>query len=659
MCGIAGIYRRITPDPCDPARIAAMTDTLTHRGPDDCGYLELNSSSGDFRIGPRALSSGECDVFFGNRRLSIIDLSSEGRQPMANETDDIFITFNGEIFNYLGLRSELAARGHAFRSHTDTEVVVHAYEEWGQDCVKRFNGMWAFAIWDQRRRHVFCSRDRFGIKPFYYHLGQHAFVFASEIKGLLPALEKRPDANLRVLTDYLIDGSLCRTNDTFFEGIERLEPAHNLIVSQAGSWKTRYWNYGDASGAADAHSPVDTFRELLDDSVKLRLRSDVPVGVALSGGIDSSSILALAARAMTPHSLKAFTAVFPGEAYDESQYAELATRATGVELIRIDYQPGDFIEDLSEVTWSLDYPALEGQVLPRWHVLRAAGEHVKVILEGQGADEMLAGYVARYFAPYLMDRLLNPGDLGLGSLLRSWLEVHRTFGWRAYRGLMRQLVPSAAHLRAVRRLSKANRVYTREFMNAGSSESEHARFAEGFQDRMTKLMCFDHAVGILPMLLKFGDSLSMAQSIESRLPFLDHRLVEFVFGLPAHHKLRGSESKPILREAMRGIVPQRILDRKDKVGFVAPVARWVRNSMDTGIRPLLMSQRCKERGIFDARRVEKILDRQEQLGKGFEKFIFRWVSLELWFRLFVDGGGFAGVQKPVASPYVVTASEAM
>jgi asparagine synthase (glutamine-hydrolysing) len=221
-------------------------------------------------------------------------------------------------------------------------VVVHAYEEWGQDCVKRFNGMWAFAIWDQRRRQIFCSRDRFGIKPFYYHLGQHTFVFASEIKGLLPALEKRPDANLRVLSDYLIDGSLCRTNETFFEGIERLEPAHNLVVSSAGSWKTRYWNYTDASGATDAHSPVDLFRELLNDSVKLRLRSDVAIGVALSGGIDSSSILALAARAMNPHSLKAFTAVFPGETYDESQYAELATRATGVELIRIDYQPGDF-----------------------------------------------------------------------------------------------------------------------------------------------------------------------------------------------------------------------------------------------------------------------------------------------------------------------------
>ena len=598
-------------------------------------------------------------MFLGNRRLSIIDLSPDGRQPMASETDDIFITFNGEIFNYLELRGELAGRGHAFRSHTDTEVVVHAYEEWGQDCVKRFNGMWAFAIWDQRQRQMFCSRDRFGIKPFYYCLDRHTFVFASEIKGLLPALEKRPGANLRVLSDYLIDGSLCRTNETFFEGIQRLEPAHNLVVSAAGNWKTQYWNYGGGGSAADARSPVDAFRELLNDSVKLRLRSDVPVGVALSGGIDSSSILGLAAKAMNPDSLKAFTAVFPGETYDESQYAELATRAAGVELIRIDYQPGDFIQDLSEVTWSLDYPALEGQVLPRWHVMRAAGEHVKVILEGQGADEMLAGYVARYFAPYLVDELQHSGGLALGSLLRSWLEVHRTFGWRAYEGLIRQLLPYPAHQRAVRRMSPANRVYTREVMNAGSSEADHARLADGFQDRLTNLMCFDHATGILPMLLKFGDSLSMAHSVESRLPFLDHRLVEFVFGLPAHHKLRDSVSKPILRDAMQGIVPQRILDRKDKVGFVAPVARWIRKSMDTGVRPLLLSQRCKQRGIFDARRVEKILDRQEQLGKGFEESIFRWISLELWFRLFVDGDGSTPVQKTAASPHAVTSSTAM
>ncbi len=634
-----------------------MTDTLVHRGPDDSGYLALNSRCGDFRLGPEVGPSLDCDLFLGNRRLAIIDLSCDGRQPMANETNDVFLTFNGELFNYLELRGELTSHGHMFRSRTDTEVALHAYEQWGPGCVTRFNGMWAFAIWDQRRRRLFCSRDRFGIKPFYYHLSQNLFVFASEVKALLPAFNERPIPNRSVLSDYLIDGYLCRTNETFLEGIQRLEPAHNLTVSADESSKVQYWNYDNGGSRCDGRSAAETFRELLADSVQLRLRSDVPVGVALSGGIDSASVLALTARCVAPERLKAFTAVFPGEAYDESRHAKLAAREAGVELVCVDYQPEDFIGDLQEVTWSLDYPALEGQVLPRWHLMRAASEHVKVILEGQGSDEMLAGYVARYFAPYLVDELLGSRTHGLTlrRLLRSCAEVHNVWGRKFYEGMFRQIAPNPAHLRAVRNMFPVNRVYTHEFMNAGSGYQDVEPMGQ-FGDRLTRLMCFDHATGVLPMLLKFGDSLSMAHSIESRLPFLDHRLVEFVFHLPAHFKLRGSESKVILREAMRGIAPENILNRKDKVGFIAPVARWIRNSMDLGVRPLLLSKRCKERDIFEIRRLEKILDKQQQRGGGFEEFIFRWMSLELWLRLFADGDGMAQIKKPAGLPYHVSDS---
>ncbi len=642
MCGIAGIYRRHKLSESDPSRVTAMSGMLTHRGPDDFGFLLLHSDSGEFRAGQGDLAPLPADVCLGHRRLSIIDLSPLGRQPMSNETNDIFLVFNGEIFNYLELRDELRAKGHSFRSHTDTEVVIHAYREWGEDCVTRFNGMWAMAIWDQRRREMFCSRDRFGIKPFYYFLDERVFVFASEIKGILPALETRPCADHGVLSDYLMDGTLCRTENTFFKGIRRLSPAHNLIVTASGTRTKQYWNYTTRSQTYNYTKPVETFRELLMDAVRLRLRSDVPVGVALSGGIDSSSILALAGSLMGANRPKTFTAVFPGESYNEYEYARIASEAAGSELFCVDYQPGQFMEDLNRVIWSMDYPALEGQVLSRRELMRLAGSHVKVVLEGQGADEMLAGYVARYFAPYLFDEIAGAGrrqkGLSFRELADSCREVHRACGRRAYEGLLRHLAPQSVSLRPFRNLSASSRVCSREFSRLNSGHPE-ALEKGPFADRLTNLLYFDLTKGVLPMLLKFGDALSMAFSVESRLPFLDHRLVEFVFSLPAHHKLRGSQPKGILREAMAGLVPEQILRRTDKVGFETPLARWLGECMDDGVRPLLLSKRCRERGIFDVSRMERMLTRQERGEAHAENSIFRWVSLELWFRLFIDGEG--------------------
>lgn len=641
MCGIAGIYRRKTPDPLDPARVAAMCDKLIHRGPDDYGYLHYDTRDGDFAFVEEGLAPRPRDVCLGHRRLSIIDLSRDGRQPMLNRNGDIAIVYNGEIFNYLELRGELADRGYSFRSHTDTEVILHAYEEWGEHCVVRFNGMWAFAIWDQRTRAMFCSRDRFGIKPFYYRLDASAFVFASEIKGILPALDDRPRANHAVIGDYLIDGSLCRNSDTFFETINRLPPAHNLVVRADGSRITRYWDY-PAAGEFDDRQPVETFGELLRDSVRLRLRSDVPVSVALSGGIDSSSILALAAGFPESHRLKAFTAVFPGEPYDESGYAQIASEASGAELHCLDYQAPDLVGDLKQVIWSMDYPALDGQVISRWRLMSLASRHVKVVLEGQGADEMLGGYVARYFSAHLFDQLAGMrtkrGDSTLRQNATAFLEVNRRYGRRAYAGLFRQMAPASMLLWARRSLEAGGDVYAREFIRANPGRLDPAP-TKIFHDRLTSLMHADHATTVLPMLLKFGDALSMASSVESRVPFLDHRLVEFVFRLPARYKLDGAVSKGILRAAVAGLVPEAIRSRNDKVGFKTPLARWITDCMDTGVRPVLLSKRCRERGIFDPEKVAKILARHVRGESHLENSIFRWLSVELWFRLFIDGEG--------------------
>lgn len=617
-----------------------MSEMLTHRGPDDFAYLLLRSRDGEFQVGQGDFQPLPADVCLGHRRLSIIDLSPLGRQPMSNGTNDIFLVFNGEIFNYLELRDELAAKGHSFRSRTDTEVIIHAYEEWGADCVTRFNGMWALALWDQRRQQMFCSRDRFGIKPFYYYLDPSVFVFASEIKAILPALDSRPGADHGVLSDYLIDGTLCRTENTFFQGIRRLPPAHNLIVSASGIRTNQYWNYTTRSRIYDQTQPVETFRELLTDAVGLRLRSDVPVGIALSGGIDSSSILALAGTLMGPNRPKSFTAVFPGESYNEHEYARIAAQAAGSELFCVDYQPRQFMEDLSQVIWNMDYPALEGQVLSRSKLMRLASRHVKVVLEGQGADEMLAGYVSRYFAPYLFDEIAGAGRkphaLSLRQLLGSCRDVHRSYGGRAYQGLLRHLAPRSLSLRAFRHLSASNRVYSPDFTRLNPGHPEELEKGP-FEDRLTNLLHFDFAKGILPMLLKFGDALSMAFSVESRVPFLDHRLVEYVFSLPAHHKLQGSHSKVILRQAMAGVIPEQILRRTDKVGFRTPLARWIGECMEDGVRPLLLSKQCRERGIFDGDKIERLLTQQARGEAHAETAIFRWISVELWFRLFIDG----------------------
>lgn len=641
MCGIAGIYRRRGVAELGHERLRAMADTMVHRGPDDFGYLLLDSRDGRFQIGQDGFGRHPCDVCLGNRRLAIVDLSPNGRQPILNETGDISVVFNGEIFNHIELRHELAARGHVFRSHTDTEVIVHAYEEWGADCVTRFNGMWALALWDQRRREMFCSRDRFGIKPFYYRLDADTFLFASEIKALLPALDGRPSPDYGALGDYLVEGTLCRSTDTFFDGVKRLEPAHSMVVSSGAVRSIRYWDYLSRGETRDESKPVEAFRGLLDDAVRLRLRGDVPAGIALSGGLDSTSVLALAAPHATAGRIKAFTAVFPGASFDEQKHARLAARELGAELFCVEDESGGFIDDLRRIVWHMDYPALDGQVFSRWRLMRLASRHVKVILEGQGADEMLAGYIDKYFLSSALDAL---GGMGLGESLdtlgKLWEGFRHVFlrnGWPGWaRKQWRSLPFGPRNLSEKARVRR--RACTPEFLRLRPVRRKTPP-DRPFPDRLTNALHYDHAIGILPRLLKFGDALSMAFSVESRVPFLDHRLVEFVFRLPPRDKLDGAVSKCILREAMAGVIPEQIRARRDKIGFRTPVGRWIRHNMDSGIRPLLLSDRCRKRGVLDVKEVERILALHANRRARAEQAIFRWVSTELWFRLFIDGEG--------------------
>jgi asparagine synthase (glutamine-hydrolysing) len=629
MCGIAGIYRRRDVDDADRSRLGAMTAAIRHRGPDDEGYLLLDSTTGRHALGRERPPLARCDVLLGHRRLAIIDLSAAGRQPLGNETGEVFIVFNGAIYNHVELRRDLVGRGHVFASATDSEVIVHAYEEWGDACVARFNGMWAFAIWDQRRRRLFCSRDRFGIKPFYYVLDERTFLFASEVKALLPALPFGPRPNYAVVADYLARTEICRGPETFFAGVRRLEPAHNLVVERDRAGTRRFWDYGAPSGAYDHRDPVRTFRELFDDAVRLRLRSDVPVGVMLSGGLDSTSVLASASAATAPRPLRTFTAVFPGFRGDESRYARLAARRFGAEAHTVEYGADDLLGDLERLIWHLDYPALDAQILARWRIIDLARRHVKVILEGQGADEILAGYRTRYLRPYVLDELraIRPGG-GLAGAKR--IATASWDGWRTA-GLAPFL--PARLLAMARRQPSVRAALSPEILRLARGAAGHP--GRPFRGALDHLLYRDHAQLVLPRLLKFGDAISMAGSVEARVPFLDHRLVEFAFQRPFREKLDGRTSKVILRQAFGAELPPEILGRHDKIGFDTPIEHWLRAAA-TGVRSVLLAGRARGRDIFDPTALERLLRGFETGRWRVANDVFRCLSVELWFRRFVD-----------------------
>ncbi|MEO5800220.1 MAG: asparagine synthase (glutamine-hydrolyzing), partial [Gemmatimonadales bacterium] len=519
MCGITGMWRRGGADPADRAAIRRMSESLVHRGPDDFGYLLASTATGELTSGQSLESPFAPDLLLASRRLAIVDLTPAGRMPVQNETGEISVVFNGAIHNYLELRRELEGRGHTFHTHTDTEVIVHGYEEWGEACAARFNGMWAYALWDARTERLICSRDRFGIKPFFVAWDGETFYFGSEAKAILAGGGVRARADVAFLRGYLAHGNPARADRSAFEGITQLAAGHNLVVTRDEVRTTPYWRYTDQSERYDTAHPETTFRELFGDAVRLRLRADVPVALLLSGGLDSSSIAQYAAPA-TNH-LEAFTAVFPGFSMDEQKYAEVVARERGIPLHCIKYEVPRLFDDWSKVAWHLGAPPARGSELVRWQLLEAVSRRARVVLEGQGADEMLAGYPERYTRRYLRAELqrLRPWNAvgGLSRMASAFLLMQRDPASRLQWPKWRR--PAAEHPSRSSLLAKELR---------SAVQPRRAAEATLFADPLTRRLHHDHAVALLPELLQFGDAYSMAHSVESRLPFLDHRLVEFV-----------------------------------------------------------------------------------------------------------------------------------
>lgn len=553
MCAIAGLVG--FHEPLDTRLLAQRLLTcVAHRGPDGEGSF---------------LDHG---VWLGHRRLSIVDLTDAGAQPMRSDGGDLVITYNGEIYNYVELRVELEARGHRFRSHSDTEVILAAYAEWGARCVDRFNGMWAFAIWERKARRLFCSRDRFGVKPFFFLPVGGGFAFGSEIRQLMPWMDQRKASQQRVM-DFLLTGAADHTDGTFFAGVRKLPAGHNMIwFADGGKVETRrYYRLERQSGVArlSVDDAVSAYGELLEDAVRLRLRSDVPVGTCLSGGLDSSSVAALAAplfRSQAGHRFSAITAVSEQETNSEEGYAKQVVDASDLEWLRVRPSYDDLRAQLASVVDAQEEPFGSTSIVMQYAVMQQArASAIPVLLDGQGGDETLLGY-PKYVAAYLASRWRDDGLTGLFGAMKA--AGNNNASWSLGRVLM--------YLAGSRLAGLRYRHHCREhrYLAGFPPLPAHLRqFADACFDDF-ELQRLEIERTNLPVLLRYEDKNSMAHSIETRLPFLDYRLVELALSLPGSLKIRDGWSKWILRQAMSDRLPRDIAWRRNKLGFEAPERTW-------------------------------------------------------------------------------------
>jgi asparagine synthase (glutamine-hydrolysing) len=608
MCGIFGVWN-LDGSGVDVAAVVRATTAIRHRGPDDEGYLLINTRSGRTELcgGKDTTSelrlpdifqfaSEKFDLAFGFRRLSILDLSPDGHQPMASADKREWIIFNGEIYNYIELRDELSLLGHKFHTGSDTEVILAAFRQWGEACVERFNGMFALALWDVSNRTLFLARDRFGEKPIHYVYSQDKlFAFGSEMKTLWAASLAGRDVHAETLARFQHYGQVDVGDQTFYDGILRLPQAHSLKVSAPGNfWKRRYWDIDpreQEDGKSDSFYS-EQFRELLTDSVRLRLRADVPVGSSLSGGLDSSTIVSIINRLLPPEGIqKTFSARFDEPASDEGKWIDLVTRENRVQRADVWPTPEQFFDELTKVFWHQEEPFSSTSIYAQWCVMRLARENdVTVLLDGQGADEMLAGYHS-YFEEYSADLLTSMNLPRYLKWKKNCRELHG-YAPRTISRVAKQTVPSVLK-RPVQRVMRSLGELPQVERRKPEFPAEFKRLSS-----LKKQLWWNTTREGLVELLRYADRNSMAHSREVRLPFLDHRLVEFVFRLPDQLLMRDGWTKWILREAFRGIVPAAITDRIDKLGYMPPQKRWLGNR----VWPDLMLQQLNELDELPARR---------------------------------------------------------
>ena len=617
MCGIAGIVRWDR-RPVLEDEIRAMCGAMVHRGPDDEGIY---------------LGDG---VALGMRRLSIIDLGG-GHQPVSNEDGSVWVVFNGEIYNYRELRRELQGRGHTLRTASDTETIVHLYEEYGPGCVEHLRGMFAIAIWDTRRRQVLLARDRLGIKPLYYAERDGELLFASELK---PLLQLQP-AGRSLSWDavgHLFTFLVTPPAQSIVAGIAKLEPAR-VAIARAGRPLdiTRYWDVAfEPDETATEAELVERLRESLAEAVALHQVSDVPVGAFLSGGIDSSAIVALMARPAAGR-LKTFSIGFAEDGFDELVHARAVAAQFGTDHYDLVVRP-DVVQIVEDLTWYLDEPFGDTSAIPTYMVSKLAAEHVKVVLSGDGGDELFGGY-DKYVvegAERRRDRLPGPVKRlagAIGSMMPHGMRGRRWLRHLALDGAARYLDAStlfhADELSSLFRREALEEIARHSPLAAGLSDLGHAE-----HDWLSAAQYRD-LQHYLPLdILTKVDRMTMAHSLEARPPLLDHRLVECAATIPARFRLRDGTTKYLFKQAMRGVLPDSIIDRR-KHGFAVPLARWFRGELAGFVRDLLLSDTCRRRGIFDLRYIERLLQLNAQ-GRNLDLQLWTALSFEMWCRRFLD-----------------------
>lgn len=606
MCGICGIVGADYANPETRVTLENMVHVMKHRGPDDEGfYLD------EF-------------VALGHARLSIIDVECGG-QPMPNEDKSVWIVLNGEIYNYIELRDELTAKGHVFNTRSDTEVVLHSYEEYGEACVKNFNGMFAFAIWDKRNRRLFLARDRVGIKPLYYTQQRGQFLFASEIKGLLENQICRRQADMASVAEYMVR-SYVTGERTFLSDVKKLEPGTTLVYEHGSVRKSKYWDVSFGEEDRGEEYYVEKLAWLISDSVRLQLRSDVPLGAYLSGGIDSSTVVCAASKLLS-QPVKTFSGAFAeGPRYDERKYIGIVTDACKTDHHEVVPTMDEFFEKLPLLIWFLDEPVVGAGVFPQYAVSALASKHVKVVLGGQGGDELFAGYT-KYYRPYFTERI---SDLARLRFDQSWPStiIPDFFMFLKNRGSTD--IPAF-----FRRLSMPSPLSVlTPGMRSLATELPTVATPEGL-GRLDLMLYFD-LKEYLQGLLHVEDRASMAASIESRVPILDHRIVELAATVPYKYKMRHGLTKYLLRKAARGGVPDVILSRRDKMGFPTPIDVWF-SRRGRAVLNFLDSPEVRERGILDRQRAIDVVSDYVR-GKSNNSFlIWKMINIELWFSLFIEG----------------------
>ena len=629
MCGICGVVNFDPSSYVDASVLKAMNHQMLHRGPDEAGYHLAGN------------------VNLAMRRLSIVDLQT-GQQPVTNEDRSLWLVYNGEIYNHRELRAQLEARGHRFQSRSDTEVIVHLYEEYGQECVLQLRGMFAFALWDSGKRTLFVARDRLGIKPLYYMHSESAFLFSSEIKSLLACPGVSAQLNRAALPEFLAFGYLAGTQ-TLFSGVHKLAPGHTLLLSKTGQMSIKqYWDppQGETQEHPE-HFYVDGYRDLLRESVQSHLMGDVPSGVLLSGGLDSSAIAALMTDIQRAP-IHTFSVGYSERAYSELPYARAMAEHLGSIHHEVQVSRQTFFEALPKLIWQEDEPLAWPSSVSLYFVARLAGQHVKVVLTGEGSDETQAGYM-RY--PWTcwnakLDHIYRRmAPAGLRQFLQKTITDFNGLGATSRRRLR--------HTFLARNGASLPAFYFDSFYAAFSEAEQNSLLADDLQPSpgsayreslavwerssgplLDRLLYTDIKTYLVELCMK-QDQMSMAASIESRVPFLDHVLVEFALSIPAKFKMRGLAGKTILKAAVKDLLPESILNRR-KMGFPTPLSDWLLGPQLQTVERILTEHRSLGRGLFKPESVRLLLSQHRARHHDHSDKLWRLLNLELWQRVFLD-----------------------